>query len=204
MGMGLPLALTAFEWLENAIDGEVWTYPAIIAAVAFDSLLPIAPGETVMITAGVLAADGDLNLLLVIVAGMAGSLLGDNLSYGIGASLGRRTERRLFSSLKARERVDWARRHLRRRGAVIIIVARFVPGGRTATTFSAGALAMPWRRFLAIDAVAAALWATYVALLGYFGGETFEQSLWKPMLAATLVTAAVALGAELFRRTRLS
>lgn len=202
--MALPQALTAFQWLENAIDGEIWTYPAIVAAVAFDSLLPIAPGETVMITAGVLAADGDLNLLLVICAGMAGSLLGDNLSYGLGASLGRRAERRIFSSSKARERVDWARRQLRRRGAVIIIVARFVPGGRTATTFSAGALDMPWRRFLAIDAVAAVLWATYVALLGYFGGETFEQSLWKPMLAATLVTAAATLGAELFRRTRLS
>ncbi|HEU4945096.1 MAG TPA: DedA family protein [Solirubrobacterales bacterium] len=202
--MALPQALTAFEWLENAIDGEVWTYPAIVAAVAFDSLLPIAPGETVMITAGVLAAGGELSLPLVICAGMAGSLLGDNLSYGVGASLGRRAERRIFSSPKAHERVDWARRQLRRRGAVIIIVARFVPGGRTATTFSAGALAMPWRRFLAIDAVAAALWAAYVALLGYFGGETFEQSLWKPMLAATLVTTVIALGAELLRRTRLS
>lgn len=202
--MALPQALTAFEWLENAIDGEVWTYPSIAAAVAFDSLLPIAPGETVMITAGVLAADGDLSLPLIIAAGMAGSLLGDNLSYGMGASLGRRAERRIFSSPKARGRVDWARRQLRRRGAVIIIVARFVPGGRTATTFSAGALAMPWRRFLAIDAVAAALWATYVALLGYSGGETFEQSLWKPMLGATLVTTVIALGAELLRRTRLS
>jgi len=202
--MALPQALTAFEWMENAIDGEIWTYPAIVAAVAFDSLLPIAPGETVMITAGVLAADGDLFLPLVIAAGTVGSLLGDNLSYGLGASLGRRAERRFFSSPKARERVEWARRQLRRRGAVIIVVARFIPGGRTATTFSAGALAMPWRRFLAIDAVAATLWATYIALLGYFGGAAFERSLWKPLLAASLVAAAVTLGAELLRRTRLS
>jgi membrane-associated protein len=88
--------------------------------------------------------------------------------------------------------------------AVIIIVARFIPGGRTATTFSAGALEMPWRRFLTIDAVAAVLWATYIALLGYFGGEAFEQSLWKPILAAGLVAAAVTVGAELLRRARLS
>jgi membrane-associated protein len=78
-----------------------------------------------------------------------------------------------------------------------------VPGGRTATTFSAGALAMPWPRFLAIDA-AAGLWATYVALLGYFGGSAFEDSLWKPMLAAAIVATAVTLGAELLRRARLS
>lgn len=202
--MGLPQALTAFRWLENAIDGEIWTYPAIVAAVAFDSLLPIAPGEAVMITAGILASSGDLALLLVIGAGTAGSLLGDNLSYGLGASLGRRAERRFFSSPKSRERVEWARGQLRCRGAVIIVVARFIPGGRTATTFSAGALEMPWRRFLTIDAVAAALWATYISLLGYFGGETFERSLWKPIIAATLVAAAVTLGAELVRRARLS
>jgi membrane-associated protein len=113
--MALPQALTAFEWLENAIDGEVWTYPAIVGAVAFDSLLPIAPGETVMLTAGVLAADGDLSLLLVICAGAAGSLFGDNISYGLGASLGRRAERRIFSSPKAQGRVEWARQQLRRR-----------------------------------------------------------------------------------------
>jgi membrane-associated protein len=202
--MGLPLAVTAFRWLENAIDGEIWTYPAIVAAVAFDSLLPVAPGETVMITAGVLAADGALALLLVICAGALGSILGDNLSYGLGASLGRRAERRFFSSPKSRERVDWARRQLRRRGAAIIIVARFIPGGRTATTFSAGALEMEWRRFLGIDAIAAVLWATYVTLLGYFGGEAFERSLWKPMLAATLVATAVTAAAELVRRVRLS
>ncbi len=63
---------------------------------------------------------------------------------------------------------------------------------------------MPWRRFLAIDAVAAGLWATYIALLGYFDGSAFEQSLWKPILAAGLVAAAVTLAAELLRRTRLS
>ncbi len=202
--MDMPLALTAFEWLEDAISGEVWTYPAIVAAVAFDSLLPVAPGETVMITAGVLAADGDLSPFLVIGAGMAGSLIGDNLSYGLGASLGRRAERRFFSSDRGREQIAWARRQLRERGPMIIVVARFVPGGRTATTFSAGALEMPWRRFLAADAVAAALWATYMTMLGYFGGTAFENDLWKPMLAAGIVAATIAAGAELLRRARLS
>jgi len=202
--MGWPLALTAFEWLENAIGGEVWTYPAIVAAVAFDSLLPVAPGETVMITAGVLAADGDLSALLVIAAGTAGSLLGDNASYGLGAFLGRRAERRFFSSDRSRARIEWARGQLRRRGRVIIVVARFVPGGRTATTFAAGALEMPWRRFLVADAIAAGLWASYMTMLGYFGGTTFENDLWKPILAAGLVAAAVAAGAELLRRARLS
>lgn len=86
--MGLPLAISAFEWLEGAIDGEAWTYPAIIAAVAFDSLLPVAPGEAVMITAGVLAANGDLSPVLVATAGTVGGCLGDNASYGLGRRWG--------------------------------------------------------------------------------------------------------------------
>lgn len=197
-------ALTAFEWLEEAVGGEIWTYPAIVVAVAFDSLLPVAPGETVMITAGVLAAEGDLSLPLVICAGAVGGVLGDNFSYGLGATMGRRAERRFFSSARAQERLAWARRQLRERGATIVVVARFVPGGRTVTTFSAGALEMPWRRFLAADAVAAILWAAYIAALGYFGGSAFEESLWKPLLAAGLVAAAVGGAAELLRRARLS
>jgi membrane protein DedA with SNARE-associated domain len=198
------LAVTAFEWLKDAVGGQVWTYPAIVAAVALDSVLPLAPGEAMMITAGVLAANGDLILILVILAGFAGGLLGDNASYALGASLGRKAKRRFFSSGRSSQRLEWARRQLQERGGVIIVAARFIPGGRTATTFSAGTLAMPWRRFVAADAIAAALWATYIALLGYFGGATFEEDLWKPLLAAGGVAVLVAMGGELIRRAKLA
>ncbi len=89
---------------------------------------------------------------------MLGSLLGDSLFYGLGAGVGRRAERRLFTSSSAKERVDWARDQLNQRGGVVILAGRFIPGGRTATTCSADALEMPWRRFI-VDAAAAGLWA---------------------------------------------
>lgn len=201
--MDPSLAVSSFEWLQDAIGGQAWAYPALVAAVALDSVLPVAPGETMVITAGVLAADGGLSLPLVVLAAVVGSLLGDNVSYGLGASLGRRAERRFFSSDRGRRQVEWARGQLHERGAVIILAARFIPGGRTATTFSAGTLEVPWRRFFAIDALAAALWSTYVALLGYFGGSAFKDDLWKPILAAGAVAILVASVAELIRRTRL-
>jgi membrane protein DedA with SNARE-associated domain len=59
---------------------------------------------------------------------------------------------------------------------------------------------MPWRRFFAIDALAAALWAAYASLLGYFGGNAFTESLWKPLLAATVVGLTVATLTEVARR----
>ena len=202
--MYLPFAITALDALENAVGDSLWTYPAIVAAVGIDSVLPLAPGEAVVITAGVLSANGDLNVALVFVAAALGGFLGDNVSYWLGASLGRRAERRLFKSERGRGRVAWARRQLEERGAVIIVAARFIPGGRTATTFSSGALEMPWRRFATIDAFAASIWAAYVTALGYFGGSTFEESLWKPLLAAVFVAVVVAAGAEGVRRLKLS
>lgn len=198
--MDLLLAILNLDSLKEAVGESVLTYPALVAAVSLDSILPVAPGETAMIAAGVLVADGELNVVLIFLAGMAGGMLGDNVSFWLGAVLGPRAGRRLFRSERGQERVDWARRQLERRGGVIILAARFIPGGRTATTFSAGALEMPWRRFLPIDAAAAALWSAYVVLLGYFGGSAFADSLWKPLVGAVLVAILVAATAELLRR----
>ena len=62
------------------------------------------------------------------------------------------------------------------RGAYIIIIARFIPGGRIAVTFSSGYIpTFPWRRFIVYDVAAGCIWASYAALLGYFGGKTFEN-----------------------------
>lgn len=189
-----------FDWITDAIGGSLWTYPIVSVVVAIDSFLPLVPGETVVITAGVVAADGELRIVAVALAAALGGVIGDNISYGLGASLGRRAERRLFRSAGAAEKLDWASDHLRERGVVIIPAARFIPGGRSATTFAAGMLELPWRRFVVIDTIAASIWATYASLLGYFGGQAFTESLWKPLLAAGLVAIAVTVLAEVLRR----
>ncbi len=89
---------------------------------------------------------------------------------------------------------------MRDHGQGLILAGRFIPGGRTATTFTAGTMRVPLRRFLAIDPVACVLWACYISLLGYIGGASFEDSLWKPLLLAAGVASLVSLGVELARR----
>jgi membrane-associated protein len=192
-----------FDAIAGWVSGAWWSYPLIFAIAALDAFFPVVPSETVVITAGVLASSGDLNLLLVIVAGAAGAIVGDNVSYGIGRWVGERTVKRWFRGEKAQRRLEWAERMLDERGGYIIVIARFIPGGRTAVTFSAGYVhSFPWRRFIRYDVVAGVIWATYAASLGYFGGKTFEENPVWGLLLAFAVASAVALAVELVRHYR--
>ena len=174
-----------FDRMVEWVSGEWWAYPVIFAIAAIDAFFPLVPSETLVVVGGNLASSGDLNLLIVILAGATGAILGDNISFWIGHFVGERTVKRWFRSEKAHQRLEWAERTLDERGAYIIIIARFIPGGRTAVTFSAGYIpTFPWRRFILYDIVAGVVWATYAALLGYFGGKTFEDHpLWGVALA---------------------
>ena len=95
--------------------------------------------------------------------------------------------------------MDWAHRQVEERGGYLIIIGRFIPGGRIVVTLSCGMLEMPWRRFIAFDVVAGLVWATYAAMLGYVGGRTFEESPFKGFLLAFVVALGVAGLIEAYR-----
>jgi membrane-associated protein len=191
------------ESIVDAVSGSDWSYLIVFAIAMLDAFFPIVPSEATAIAAGVVAGTGGLAVEIVILAAAAGALVGDNISFGIGHFLGGRVERRFFSGEKAQKRLAWARSMLDRRGGYLIVVARFIPGGRTATTFTAGLVeTFPWTRFLRYDAIACAIWGSYTVLLGYFGGRTFEQEPWKGLLLAFGVALAVTGLIELVRHLR--
>lgn len=192
-----------FNFLTHLVTGSAWGYLVILAVVAADSIFPLVPGETAVMTGGILAASGHMVVPLVVLAAWAGGMLGDNAAYGVGRGLGAQARRRFFSSDKSLHRLAWAETQLELRGGPIILAARFIPGGRTATMFSAGSLEMPWRRFIAADALAAGVWALYATGLGYLGGETFRHSVWKPLVVAFGIAVLVTVAGELYRRLRL-
>ena len=104
---------------------------------------------------------------------------------------------------RSRRAFEWAERQLAVRGFYLIIVARFIPAGRTAVTFSCGyTSAMRWRRFIVADLIASVLWASYAALLGYFGGRQFEDAPWKGLVLAFAVAVSVTGLVELARWLR--
>lgn len=180
-------------------EASAWAYVVVLVFAVVDAVLPVVPSETAVITAGVVAVSGDLSLPLVIAAAALGAFGGDNLAYGIGRRYGTRAKERFFRGEKAKRRVEWASTQLEHRGGELIAVARFIPGGRTAVTLTAGLTRFPWRRFAVFDAIAAVIWAGYAALLGYFGGQAFEHQPWKGLLVALGIAFAVTLGTELVR-----
>ena len=164
-----------------------------------DALVPVVPSETAVITAGVVASTGDLSLPIVVAGAASGAFLGDNTAYYVGHRFGTRINDRFFSGEKARKRIEWAQQQVSERGGELILIARFIPGGRTVVTLSAGTLGYPWRRFVIFDAAAALGWALYASLLGYFGGHAFEAAPWKGLLLALGIAFAVAGAVEVIR-----
>lgn len=189
--------------LLDLLTGSLWTYPLLFAICAGDAVLPLLPSETAMIVCGIQAARGELSLEWVIATGAAGAFVGDNASYAAGRWLGQPAIARFFSGERARERLEWAKRFLKERGSYVLIVARFIPGGRTATTFTSGVVHLRWlTRFAPYVFVAAILWALYGALLGYLGGRMFRDNPVLALLVAFGVAAAVGAAGELVRRLR--
>jgi membrane-associated protein len=180
-----------FESLTDYVSGSPWTYAFLFVVCALDAIIPLVPSETSVILAGVLASTGDLNLFLVILFSAAGAVAGDNGSYWIGRKIGHRIVDRFFKG-ERRKQVEWAHRQVEERGGYLIIIGRFIPGGRVAVTLSCGMLEMRWRRFIAFDVAAGLVWGTYAAMLGYVGGRTFEESPLKGFLLAFAVALAVA------------
>ncbi|HET6923994.1 MAG TPA: DedA family protein [Anaeromyxobacteraceae bacterium] len=185
------------KFTDLVANSSEWAYLIIVLFAYLDVLVPIVPSETAVITAGVVAAAGDLSLALIIPLAAAGAFLGDNTAYLIGRRFGARATSRFFPGEKARRRIEWADEQLKERGGELIVVGRFIPGGRTAVALSSGTLRYPWRRFIMFDATAALIWASYSALLGYYGGKTFEGP-WGLALALVIAFAVVG-GIELAR-----
>ncbi len=156
--------------------GSLVSYLIAFGLPCFDAVVPILPSETVIIAVGVAAAgSSDPRIFLILLCAAAGAWAGDNLAYLIGRRFGPWATRRFFSGEKGAARRDWAERSLHRFGVALIIVCRFIPGGRTAVTLSCGLIGYPWRRFAIATAVAAVIWASYAFFAGRIGGKAFQN-----------------------------
>lgn len=171
------------DWLDEI--SAHWWFLAVIFAIAFlDSVVPVVPSETCVIIGGVAAGVGDQPLLAVIACGATGAFLGDNTAYALGRRAATWFERRAARKPKFAERLQWATSQIRARGGLLLITARFIPGGRTLLTLSSGITRQRRVWFVSWIAVAVVVWATYASLIGFIGGKAFEDDHTVAFLAA--------------------
>ncbi len=154
-------------------------YLLLFALVAGESAGLLLPGETALITAGVLAGDGRLEIALVIAVAAVGAVLGDNLGFAGGRYGGRR----LLESPRvpfAHHRAVWLDRgdaFFARHGGKAVLLGRFVIGVRVVVAWVAGINGLPWRVFAIWNLLGGVLWATTVGLLSYWFGTVIERDL---------------------------
>jgi len=181
------------------------SYLIALLVPAFDVVFPVLPSETAIIALGVATAgSADPRIALLVAFSAAGAFLGDNLCYLLGRRFGPRVERRFFASEKGKRRRAWAERSLERYGMPLIVVCRFIPGGRTAVTLCCGMVGYQRRRFVIATAAAGAIWASYSFFIGRLGGRAFEDKPWAGLLLAFGATAVVSGLIEVIRRIRSS
>lgn len=188
-----------FDWLLELLRDAWWVPPLLFALIVVDSMFPVLPSETALITVGIIAAGGGLSLGVLIPVAAVAAVVGDSLTYSIGRGPGHRLRDRIFRSARSRERLRWAREQLGDR-PWLVAIARFIPGGRTAAAFSAGSLGMPFGRFAGWVSVGAVLWAPANIMLGFLGGRIFQDSFLLPLAVSFALAAGFAAVAEALHR----
>jgi membrane-associated protein len=180
---------------------SVLSYLIALILPAFDAVLPVLPSETAVIALGVTTAGStDPRIALLVACAAAGAFLGDNLCYLLGRRFGPAVQRRFFDTPKGARTRAWAERSLERFGTQLIIVCRFIPGGRTAVTLTCGLVGYPRRRFVPATAVAAVIWALYAFLIGRLGGQAFQHNIWAGLAVALGASIVISGLVELIRR----
>lgn len=161
-------------WFAIAI---VFLVPALEASVFLGFLFP---GEIAVILGGVLAFNGRVPLLAVIVAAVTGAIVGDSIGYFVGRRWGRQILRGVgrrvpFLRHRIDEHLETAQAYLRRRGGTAVFFGRFTAALRVMVPGLAGMAELPYGQFAFYNAAGGLLWGTGFVLLGYFAGAAWPR-----------------------------
>jgi len=163
------------------------------------------PGDSLLFTAGVFAARGDLTLPVILVGVFVAAVAGDQVGYAFGRRVGPALFRRPESRFFRHEHVERAQHYFDQHGPKTIVLARFVPIVRTFAPIVAGVGTMRYRTFLTYNLAGGLLWGVGVTTLGYLVGEAFDVDRYLLPVVVLIVLASfvpVALEVRRARRQR--
>jgi len=191
------VAVAAFISVSSSLG---YLLPAIIG---LESMGVPSPGETALVLAAVLASQGQLNIWLVIVIGIASAIAGDNAGYFLGRHLGRDV---LVAAGPFRERrrklIDIGDRFFSKHGAKTIFIGRWLALIRFAVAWLAGINEVPFRVFFTWNALGAITWGVTYGLVGFYGGKAVANVIEKVGLFAAIAIGVAIVGGWIYTKLR--
>ncbi len=167
----------------HVLEGILKLPPLLALALVF--LLPaveasifvgvVVPGEIGVILGGVMANQHKLPLAAVLAAGILGAIIGDSIGYLVGDKYGERLLNKLPDRLLKPEHIQKSEETIRRLGGKAVFVGRFTAALRALIPGLAGMGRMPYRKFLAWNALGGAIWASAFVILGYLAGSQYKR-----------------------------
>ncbi len=178
-----------------------WLLPLLVVMIAVDAPFPILPSETILMSAATTAfGGGDAGMILgLFLAALAGSVLGDAVVFWLGRCSHRLLSRTVDSECDVSA---WVRRHMLRRPGIVLVGARFVPGGRLVSTAAAGRFGLPVRRFLPWSIASSAAWSAYMLLIGLALGPVTGGDPLLSLFAGVGMAVATAVGFAVVSKVR--
>lgn len=152
-----------------------WGYLGIFLLMTIESSFIPFPSEIVLIPAGYLASKGDMNMGMIMLSALGGSMAGAFINYFLALFLGRKILKKygkyFFISEDALGKMD---RYFQKHGHISTFIGRLVPGIRQLISIPAGLARMNLAVFSTYTALGAGIWALILVMLGYFIGENQE------------------------------
>jgi membrane protein DedA with SNARE-associated domain len=190
--------------LDSTLIDTIRTYGAWLVggAIAIESMGIPVPGETILITAAIYAGTtGKLSITSVVLAAIAGAIVGDNLGFWIGRAVGKRWVMHHQSTWPLTPRRLKVGQYLfMRHGGKVVFFGRFIAVLRALAAFLAGVNGMDARRFLLFNALGAIVWAGGYGLGAYAFGEQLTNALDRAGFALAVAAVAAAVAAFVFAR----
>lgn len=133
------------------------------------------PGDSLLVTAGLFAATGELNILYLNLLLIPAAILGNSLGYWIGLKSGPKLFKREQSLLFRKDYLIKTHNYFEKHGAPVLIVTRFMPILRTFSPVVAGIGEMDYKKFFYFNVIGAFAWISSLSLIGYFLGRTIPN-----------------------------
>ena len=182
------------DWITNL--GAIWVYAPLFAIIFIETglvIMPFLPGDSLLFTAGIFAADGGgLNLAALLILMYLAAILGNTSNYWIGRALGKAIVDSGRVKALTPERMEKTQQFFDKYGLLAIVVTRFFPIIRTIAPFVAGLGRMSFPRFTVFNIAGGVLWVSIFVLLGYFfGGVLFVQENFELVIIAIVVISFI-------------